>query len=190
MEQMIFNVSKEAASQLLWVSTRTIDRYISAGKLKSKKVWNKVMLSQQEVVHLRWENENIETSSIDIISDYYTWSTDMVTNNTESISKLMDEKFDTFMELIKDKDSLIEEKNSFIFGLQKKLWELENKLSTMIALPDHANEKQEILNQKMELQNRLETAQKTLKKEELKNNVFIWLLVIVGIVIALLLFWN
>lgn len=187
---MIFNVSKEAASQLLWVSTRTIDRYISAGKLNSKKVGNKVMLSQQEVIGLRSESDNIETSSIDIIQDYYTGNTDMVAQNTESISKLMDEKFDTFMELIKDKDSLIEDKNNFIFGLQKKIWELESKLWTMIALPDYANEKQEIINQKMELQNRLEIAQKTIRKEEVKNNVFIWLLVAVGIIIALLLLWN
>lgn len=101
----------------------------------------------------------------------------------------MDEKFDTFMGLIKDKDTLIEEKNNFIFGLQKRIWELENKIWAMIALPDHANEKQEILNQKLELQNRLEIAQKAIKKEELKNNIFIWLLLIVGITIALLLLW-
>lgn len=189
MEQAIFNVSKEAASQILWVSTRTIDRYISAGKLNSKKVWNKVMLAQKEVIWLRWENDNIETSSIDIVQDYYSWNTDIVSQSTEHISKIMDEKFDTFMELIKDKDSLIEEKNSFIFGLQKKLGELENKLQSMIALPDYANEKQEILNQKLELQNRLESAQKTLKKEEVKNNVFIWLLIAVGIVMALLILW-
>jgi predicted transcriptional regulator len=38
MSDKIYNVSKEAAAQLIGVSTRTIDRYISDGKLSAKKV--------------------------------------------------------------------------------------------------------------------------------------------------------
>ena len=38
MSDKIYNVSKEAAAQLIGVSTRTIDRYVSDDKLSAKKV--------------------------------------------------------------------------------------------------------------------------------------------------------
>jgi excisionase family DNA binding protein len=59
MSDKIYNVSKEAAAQLIGVSTRTIDRYISDGKLSAKKVGNKVMLNQAEVMKMRSEFDTI-----------------------------------------------------------------------------------------------------------------------------------
>jgi hypothetical protein len=56
---------------------------------------------------------------------------------------------------------------------------MEVKLQSMIALPDHTNEKEQLVAQKKELQNRLENLNKNLNKEELKNNIFIGLLIIV-----------
>lgn len=50
MTDLIYNISKEAASQLLGVSTRTIDRYLASNRLTSKKMGNKVMLAQEEVM--------------------------------------------------------------------------------------------------------------------------------------------
>jgi flagellar hook-associated protein FlgK len=103
---------------------------------------------------------------------------------------MMDEKFNKFATMLENKDNLLEEKNSLIFGLQKKLGEMESKLQTMIALPDHHNEKELLLTQKKELQNRLDNMNGSLKKEELKNNVFIGLLVILGIGLIFWMFWD
>jgi len=68
MSDLIYNISKEAASQLLGISTRTIDRYLAQGKLTSKKTGNKVMLAQDEVLLLKKEGDDIEINDIDIIS--------------------------------------------------------------------------------------------------------------------------
>lgn len=197
MTDLIYNISKEAASQLLWVSTRTIDRYLSSGRLTSKKNGNKVMLAQDEVLSLKKENDDIEVNTVDVISgsDYHSsyWAG---TNNTslslgsEQLGKLMDEKFDKFTTMLENKDNLLEEKNAMIFWLQKRLGEMESKLQSMIALPDHHNEKEQLLWQKKELQNRLDNLNNTLKKEETKNNIFIGLLVIIGLIIVMLMFRN
>lgn len=50
---------------------------------------------------------------------------------------------------------------------------METKIQAMIALPEHHNEKEQLITQKKELQNRLENLNTTLKKEEMKNNIFI-----------------
>jgi len=70
MSDKIYNVSKEAAAQLIGVSTRTIDRYISDEKLTSKKVGNKVMLNQAEVMKMRSEYDNLPQSNgrVDVLS--------------------------------------------------------------------------------------------------------------------------
>ncbi|MFA7284983.1 MAG: hypothetical protein WC004_04155 [Candidatus Absconditabacterales bacterium] len=197
MTDLIYNISKEAASQLLGVSTRTIDRYLASSRLTSKKMGNKVMLAQEEVMGLKGESDNIEVNTVDVISggDYQTpyhvpGNSQALSLGADQMSKIMDEKFDKFTGMLENKDRLLEEKNSMIFGLQKRLGELETKLQTMVALPDHHSEKEQLLGQKKELQNRLDNLTNNLKKEETKNNIFVGLLVIVGIIIVMLMFWN
>lgn len=198
MTDLIYNISKEAASQLLWVSTRTIDRYLASGRLTSKRMGNKVMLAQNEVLELRKETDDIEINSVEVISgnDNHEIHYGAGTNNTglslwaEQLGQIIDERFGKFATMIENKDNLIEEKNSMIFGLQKRIGEMEVKLQSMIALPDHTNEKEQLVAQKKELQNRLENLNKNLNKEELKNNIFIGLLIIVWIIISMLMFWN
>ena len=199
MTELIYNISKEAASQLLWVSTRTIDRYLASGRLTSKRMGNKVMLAQDEVLILRKETDNIEINSVEVISSddhnesssYGVW-----VNNThlalgaEQLGQIIDDRFGKFATMLENKDNLIEEKNAMIFGLQKRIGEMEVKIQSMVALPDHTNEKEQLVAQKKELQNRLENINKNLSKEELKNNIFIWLLIIVWIIISMLMFRN
>lgn len=155
------------------------------------------MLAQEEVMTLKGESDNIEVNSVDVISwsDFHSsyWAG---TNNTslsmgaEQIGKIMDEKFDKFTTMLVNKDNLLEEKNGMIFGLQKKIGELETRIQSMVALPEHHSEKEQLVSQKKELQSRLENMDRSLRKEEMKNNVFIGLLVIVWLVIVMLMFRN
>ncbi len=161
------------------------------------------MLAQDEVLLLKKEGDNIEINDIDVISwsDYHESSdyrasygagtnTMSLATGNEQLGKLIDEKFDRFTNMLENKDHLLEEKNTMIFWLQKKIGEMETKIQAMIALPEHHNEKDQLLTQKKELQNRLENMQNSLKKEEMKNNIFIGLLVIVWLIIMMLMFWN
>jgi len=91
----------------------------------------------------------------------------------EQLGQIIDDRFGKFATMLENKDNLIEEKNAMIFGLQKKIGEMEVKIQSMVALPDHTNEKEQLVAQKKELQNRLENITKSLSKEELKNNIFI-----------------
>ena len=55
MTQLTYSITREAASAYLWVSTRTIDRYVKSGKLSYKKVANKVILAKEQVDELKEE---------------------------------------------------------------------------------------------------------------------------------------
>ncbi len=46
---MAYTVSRDEASKMLGVSTRTIDRYIAAGKLRSKREGKSIMLHADDV---------------------------------------------------------------------------------------------------------------------------------------------
>ena len=48
-------ITREKAAIELWVSTRTIDRYVKGGKLSYKKVANKVLLAKEEIEALKNE---------------------------------------------------------------------------------------------------------------------------------------
>ncbi len=48
-------ITREKAAIELWVSTRTIDRYVKGGKLSYKKVANKVLLAKEEIESLKNE---------------------------------------------------------------------------------------------------------------------------------------
>ena len=48
-------ITREKAAIELWVSTRTIDRYVKGGKLSYKKVANKVLLAKEEIENLKNE---------------------------------------------------------------------------------------------------------------------------------------
>ena len=50
-----YTITRDKASVLLGVSTRTIDRYIKSGRLSYKKVANKVLLAKEELDSLQSE---------------------------------------------------------------------------------------------------------------------------------------
>ena len=52
---MKFTFTREAAAELLNISTRTVDRYIKSGKIAYKKIANKVLLSDSDIAQLQSE---------------------------------------------------------------------------------------------------------------------------------------
>lgn len=200
MSDKIYNVSKEAAAQLIWVSTRTIDRYISDDKLTSKRVGNKVMLNQGEVMKMRSEYDNIphNNGKVDVLSpesiqnlqasnsSLSTWV------NIDELASLLDEKFEKFQQALEDKDHLIEDKNKVIFMLQNKVWELETRIKSMIALPDHTSQKQQLLDEKHKMEWMIEKLQKDNSRKNMENRLylFVFIVIILFLVFFALKWWN
>lgn len=168
---MTYNISRDRAAFLLGVSTRTLDRYIRKGLLSYTKKWKRVLLSEEEVLEFREKME--QEDSMDVVLEPEVVKPSKKTEKAEvtqdpaeqtsilpkdAISKTLRE----FVDILKEKDKQLEEKNKVIFMLNRQIWELENKLSNMIALPDYTKEKEKLLKEKEKLE---------LEKKQLEDNV-------------------
>lgn len=214
MSDLIYNISKEAAAQILWISTRTVDRYISNNKLSTKKIGNKVMLAQEEITRLKSDfDKDGKGNKVDVISqDNFVTVADFKVNNPswwwqvvwssdnnvlELLNKSMDEKFDKFWSALDEKDKildakdkLLEERAKMVNALQNRVIELETRIKTMIALPDYNNEKAQMIAEKQTLESQIDLLSKDLKVRKTENNIYmilfaiIWLLLIYFIIIG------
>lgn len=176
-----YNVTRDKAAKMLWVSTRTIDRYVKSWKLSYKKIANKVLLAREELDSLQEEFSALRQEVNTEIVGGDNWSSMSVRG---SLEQTIDEKVDKFFLIFKEKDKILEEKNKIIFMLQQRVGELETKIQHMIALPDYNREKQEIMLEKEKLETKITQLKSGLKTEKNKNLIFIWLSLIFIIVAA------
>jgi hypothetical protein len=186
MTDLIYNMSREEASTLLGISTRTIDRYIKNGKMTYKKVANKVVLSQAEITRLRHEfselrrNDAQEIMGNTSILDPLHHQSNRELTSTETL----DEKINQFFFIFQEKEKQLEEKNKMIYALHQRIGELDAKVKQMVALPDYTAEKEQYHTQKIELEHKIKSLHKELKYEYVKNAIFTGVFVIVAMVLA------
>jgi excisionase family DNA binding protein len=169
-----YNITRQTAAKQLWVSTRTIDRYIKNGKLSYKKIANKVIVAQEEIDLLGKDFAALrQESTTELVSNSKTSRT-LSTQHDTSLDAI-DQKIDKFFLVFKEKDKMIEDKNKVIFMLQQRVGELETKIQHMIALPDYNKEKQAAMIEKEKLEYKLTELQGWLKSEKLKNIIYLGL---------------
>ena len=176
-----YTVTRNQAASLLGVSTRTIDRYVKSGKLSYKKIANKVILNEEELNVLQAEFSSLRQEiSSELISEP---ESNQIAVRKMSDLATIDEKLDKFYLIFQEKDKQIEEKNKIIFMLQQRIGELEAKIQTMIALPDYNKEKQQAIEEKKALEEKLAKLTNKVKEQETKTYVVI-IFAIVFIIIA------
>ena len=187
-------ITREKAAIELWVSTRTIDRYVKGWKLSYKKVANKVLLAKEEIEALKNEFSALHQEvSSELVSEVPSDSSSTSDTRAKTmavradIDQAIEEKIDKFMLIFKEKDKMIEEKNKVIFMLQQRIWELETKIQTMVALPDYNREKQEAIIEKQKLEERISKLKEAVRNEQVKSFVvMLFSLVFIGIALFLL----
>lgn len=183
-----YTVTRNQAASLLWVSTRTIDRYVKSGKLSYKKIANKVILNEEELRILQNEFSSLRQEiSTELIGEKTTWST--ISVKPVSDMTTIDEKLDKFYLIFQEKDKQIDEKNKIIFMLQQRIGELEAKIQTMVALPDYNKEKQQAIEEKRILEEKLAKMKARVKEQETKTYVVL-IFAIIFIVVACLFYMK
>lgn len=190
MSDLSYNISREAAAQYLGVSTRTIDRYVKSGKLSYKKVANKVILAKEEVDTIK-DDFNLlrqDAEYTEVISSSNNAIAKPASSSNSNGNQAINERLDQFFGLITEKDKALEDKNKVIFVLQQKLGELEGRMKSMIALPDHTEEKQKLLIEKERLEGKLKEVYTGYKGERTKNIVWMSIMFIVIIIVIIFIF--
>ena len=184
-------ITRESAANLLWISTRTIDRYIKSWKLSYKKVANKVLLAKEEIADLQADYWALHQEiSTEVVKQTEITTPKVVSSVNSSLEKAVEEKIDKFMLIFNEKDKILEEKNKVIFMLQQRVGELESKLKTMVALPDYTKEKQEAILEKQKLEEKIAELKWTVKTERSKSVIFLAFAVVFILVLIYLLIFK
>jgi hypothetical protein len=102
----------------------------------------------------------------------------------------LDEKLDKFYLIFQEKDKQLDEKNKIIFMLQQRIGELEAKIQTMIALPDYNKEKQQAIQEKKALEEKLARLTSKVREQETKTYVVIVFAIIFIIIASFFYFKN
>lgn len=182
----MYSIDRESASKILDISTRTIDRYIRSGKIRSVKKWKKIFLNNQDIEILKnwWIQEDYEIISPKEKND--TWFTIKALDNSKN-----------YRSLYEDSIKIVEKKDEIIKDLSYRLGRAEVELKNSIPILEYkkttfllesSNNKTE--EEKKELNNSIESLKDKIRNQELINIVLVWLFSIMLIVIFLVWFAN
>jgi len=176
-------MNRQQAADYLGVSTRTIDRYVVKGAIRYKKIANKVVLAKEDLETLQAELELVQQptsmpTTVESSSVSHDWQNKWSAMGWNS--------FKEFVDLLKEKDKTIESKNSMVFSLQHQIGQLESRLQQVIALPDYTQEKGQLEHTIQTLETERTLLEDQVRREKLRNTVYMWLILIAWAVVAVL----
>ncbi len=150
----MYSLTRQDAAEKLWVSTRSIDRYIKSGKLRSKKQWKIIYIHAQDIRNLSWawedkkpeviipkektqtytqskshSNEVMDTQSRATLEKIYLDMKSDITKKDQVIQDLSI-KLGQAQEIAKNSVSLVEFKKSQ-FLLEESKWHISNENSQL-----------------------------------------------------------
>lgn len=172
----MYNITREQASKMLNISTRSIDRYIRSWKLRHKKDWKIVYIHQDDI-----DNFLNPTSKQEII----------IRNNDNNYENEDDLDKSLVANIYEDLKNEIKIKDEQINTLNVQLWRMEEALKNSISLIEFKKTQFLLEESKNSLNEDLENTKKEIEmkiselKNEKRNNI---ILLIISIIFFILLF--
>lgn len=183
MTTLTYSMNRQQAADFLGVSTRTIDRYVVKWSIRYKKIANKVVLAKEDLEKLQEELELVQQPT----SMPTTVESSTPAAGGQKSPSVQWNSLKEFVDLLHEKDKTIEDKNSIIFALQHQIGQMESRLQQVIALPDYTQEKTELEHTIQSLETEKTLLEDQVKREKLRNTVYMWLILIAGAVVAVLI---
>lgn len=180
-------MTRQQAAKYLDVSTRTVDRYVKKWALSYKKVANKVLLATQEIDALKSEFDLLNQEPVQTTRERVVESSRSIQTSAPKTERLSEWWIHQFAQILEKKDQTIEEKNQLIFMLQRKIGEVETQMQQMLALPEVAEQKDQLQTKIYDLEMTKQTLQQQVKKEKQWNAIYIALCIIIAAVLVLLM---
>jgi len=168
----MYTINRLEASKALWISIRSIDRYIKSWKIRSEKKWKIVLLNNEDIKNLSWGN-NIKKVIV---------SSDIINTDNDWIFKQNDSKnfVVTFEKMYWMLSNEIKEKDLKIEDLFVKLWWAEERIKNSINIIEYKKVQFMYEEYKNQLSNELEKIKyeklsiiKKLKHEKFTNILLI-----------------
>ncbi len=155
----MYKITREQASEELNMSTRSIDRYIRSGKLRSKKEWKIVYIHQSDIEKLQWKNSHQEI----IVKDKNIKKTSSWFEKKEIIPQSHNSHLD---QVYYDLKNELKEKDFEIKKLNIEIGKMQEIVKNSISLIDYKKSHFLLEESKSGLTIELEQIKKELEKKE------------------------
>ncbi len=196
----MYNLTRQQAAEKLNISTRSIDRYIKAWKIRAKKIWKIVYVNNEDINILSWENQaTTQKVIINTNSQTIKNNTNQENQNIREITNKKDyEKLTiTFEKIYSSLRSDIQKKDETIQKLSIKLGRMEEILKNSVNIIDYKKsqflleESKNNLNKELvNLKEEKENLTKELKYEKNTNKLLVLFLIILLIIAWLIWFYK
>jgi hypothetical protein len=184
----MYKYTRQEAAEKMGISTRSVDRYIKAWKLRAKKDWKVVYVKWNDVDNLLWNGE----SKQEIIIEKKVSNNESFDNKKEIITN-NDSVAWTLWTIYKDLKEEIVKKDELIQQLAMRVWKAEEVAKNSVSILDFKKsqylleESKWWLNKEVELLSKeKERLDNELKYEKTSNTILIVfvaiLLVVAGII--------
>lgn len=190
----MYNYTRQDVADMLWISTRSVDRYIKSGKLRSKKDWKIVYVNDADVENLSWtwvsKQEIIEKTDYKETkkNQDYEVVTPVETKEIEVKSNFknyaLDKVYDDLRAEVKKKDEIIQD-------LSIKLWRADEIIRNSVSMIDFKRSQMLLEDSKTYMWseiNDLKSKNSSLE-EKVKNNNITIIILAVFLIILLSIAW-
>lgn len=181
----MYNLTRQEAAETLNISTRSVDRYIKAWKLRAKKDWKIVYINQNDINSFLWNN-NLKQEVIVEKKDTDNNITGerKISTNTEHFSSALSDIYKDLKEEIRKKDETIQ-------TLAIRLWKAEEVANNSISLLDFKKSQYMLEESKENITKNLDELKKEKEKLEweLKYEKNSNIILIIFVIILLILSW-
>ena len=182
----MYNITRQEAAEKLWVSTRSVDRYIRAGKLRSKKDGKIIYIHKADIDNLSGASKPQQEVIVSNKEQSTQKDLSISTNSTWSLERI----YVDLREEIKKKDNTIQE-------LALRLWRAEEIAKNSVTLIDFKKSQFLLEESKTFLHKEVEDLKwekadltKKLKYEKQTNAIIIWFLFVLLIITTIIWFGN
>lgn len=191
----MYKLTRQDASELLNMSTRSIDRYIKSWKIRSKKDWKIVYVHEDDINALKdWWSQNQEVIVPEKKSNKTSYNT--IENDEENI-KVVNNSNSTWLAVLEpiyeDLRNEINKKDIIIQDLSIRLWKAEEIAKNSVSISEFKKSQFLLEESKWFLSKEVDDLkhtsiklQKELKYEKSTNNmlvVFILILLTISVII-------
>ncbi len=139
---MAFSLDREGASRRLGVSSRTVDRHIQAGRIRTRRIGKKMFLEEDDIEILRMADPARREEDYVVIMDNHIEHTDSpeIVTSSKNIVNTKNQNNVALSEILRiyeDARCLIADKDATIQSLSYKLGKIETELENSIPVLEY-----------------------------------------------------
>lgn len=186
----MYKYTRQEVADKMWISTRSVDRYIKAWKLRAKKEWKVVYIKWSDVENLMWNWVKKQEVIVEpkIVENFNKTEEKNIVKNDENVSW-------TLWLIYKDLKKELIKKDEIIQNLSMRVWKAEEIAKNSVSLLDFKKSqylleesKTWLLKEVKLLEKEKEKLSSELKYEKTSNIILIIFLVVLLVLAGLLWF--